>query len=44
MKGVEWPLLACPMKFSSINIEVERAIGDIGSDGEKVLRDWGIVL
>jgi len=44
LKGTEWPLLACPIKFSSISIEVERAIGDIGSDTEKVLRDWKIVI
>jgi hypothetical protein len=43
-EGIDWPLLACPMHFSSIKVDVEKALGEIGSEGNQILKDWGIVI
>jgi crotonobetainyl-CoA:carnitine CoA-transferase CaiB-like acyl-CoA transferase len=42
--GIDWPILACPMRFSSIKVDVAKALGEIGSDGNQILKDWGITI
>ena len=42
--GIDWPILACPMNFLSVKVDVEKSLGDIGSEGNQILKDWGIVI
>ncbi|VCU71621.1 Formyl-coenzyme A transferase [Pigmentiphaga humi] len=38
--GETWPLLASPIRFDTMLVQVARALGAIGSDGPQVLADW----
>jgi crotonobetainyl-CoA:carnitine CoA-transferase CaiB-like acyl-CoA transferase len=38
--GVQWPLLACPMRFSRTPANVRRAIGPVGADSAEIAADW----
>ncbi|MBI3936129.1 MAG: CoA transferase [Betaproteobacteria bacterium] len=38
--GVEWPLLASPIRLSRTPPRVQRAIGGIGADGPDVMAEW----
>jgi crotonobetainyl-CoA:carnitine CoA-transferase CaiB-like acyl-CoA transferase len=41
--NLEWPLLACPMRFSRTPATVRRAIGPAGADAAEVMEDWGLI-
>jgi crotonobetainyl-CoA:carnitine CoA-transferase CaiB-like acyl-CoA transferase len=40
--GVQWPLLACPMRFSKTPTTVRRAISPAGLDFDEVMTDWNL--
>jgi crotonobetainyl-CoA:carnitine CoA-transferase CaiB-like acyl-CoA transferase len=37
--GVQWPLLACPIRFSKTPASVRRAIGPVGADSAEITAD-----
>lgn len=40
--NVQWPLLACPMRFARTPVTVRRAIGPAGADAGEVMVDWNL--
>ena len=38
--GVEWPLLACPIRLAATPTAVRRAIGALGADADEVFSEW----
>ena len=38
--GVEWPLLACPIRLAVTPAAIKRVIGALGADGDEVFAEW----